>query len=234
MILASDVFSDVQSYLDDDNSGRYDTIKDLAVPLNGAVSFFMNVFAAAFAQKKVSEETLRDLCVTKILTVTGTNTKKADLSTIVDLWKIWGVEPDPIVLGSPSVLSEPRNRFAARLTIEQWDDSLQDPFSPGTGVSIHPDFVRPSYVGPAQFFGDGKLYLMIRPASVFTANNVCIYYLKNPTKVISGASQVEFPYSMRALVVDKTLQYMSRQHGPESVLGKISEKDVMQLLQTIL
>lgn len=230
MILASDVFNDVRSFLDDDSSGRYTEVNDLVPAINKAVGYLVTVFNSAFEQKKLSPEVLRDLSITKILAVTGTTTKKCDLSSITDLWTVFGVEPDPVVAGSPELLSESRNRFAGRLTLEQWNDALADPFSPGSGVSILSDFVRAGYLGPGQYFGDNKLYIMIRPASVFTVDKLCLWYLKNPTKVVTGATQVEFPRSLHGLLVDKTLNYLSIQHGPESTYGKVTDKEVTQLI----
>src|SRR5674476_322631 len=158
MILASDVFLDVKAFLDDDSSGRYNEQNDLVPPINNAILYLVAVFNAAFEAKKISPESLRDLSITKILPVTGITTKKCDLSSITDLWTIFGVEADPIITGSPEVLSESRNRFATRMTLENWNDALADPFSAGTGVSIPSDFVRPGYLGPGAYFSDGKLY----------------------------------------------------------------------------
>jgi hypothetical protein len=232
MIQASDIFSDVRSLLDDDNSGRYSENLDLVPALNKAVSYLVAVFNSAFEAKKISPESLRDLSVTKVLAVTGNGTKKCDLSSITDLWSIFGVEPDPTVVGG--LLSETRNRFASRLTLEQWNFAQSDPFSPGTGVSILSNFVQAAYLGPGQYFGDGKLYLMIRPGSAFTADFVCIWYLKNPSIVATNATVLEFPQSLHSLLVDKTLNAMSIQHGPESLYGKITDKDINQVLQLML
>lgn len=234
MILASDVFNDVRSFLDDDSSGRYTEANDLVPALNKAVLYLVTVFNSAFEAKKLSPEVLRDLSTTKVLVVTGTTTKKCDLSSITDLWTIFGVEPSPISAGSPVLLVESVNRFAGRLTLEQWNDALADPFSPGTGVLILSDFVRAGYLGPGQFFGDGKLYIMVRPASVFTVDKLAVWYLKNPTKVLTGSSQIEFPRSLHGLLVDKTLQYLSIQQGPESTYGKVTEKEVTQLLSLMI
>jgi len=232
MILASDVFSDVRSLLDDDSSGRYDETNDLIPAINQAVRYLVAVFNSAFEQKKISPESLRDLSTVAILDVTGTTTKKADLSSITDLWTIYGIEPAP--QETAGVLVESRNRFASRMTLENWNDSLADPFSAGTGVSILSDFVRPGYLGPGQWFGDGKLYIMIRPASCFTEDKVGVYYLKNPTKVTVSTSQIEFPTSLHSLLVDKTLSAISIQQGPESLYGKITDKEVTQLLQLMI
>ena len=241
MIKASDVFYDVKSFLDDDSSGRYDEVKDLVPAINNAVLYLIAVFNAAFEQKKLSPEVLSDLSVNKILTVTGTNTKKCDISDITDWWTIFGVEPDPLVTGSPVTLDETRNRFAARLSLEQWNDALADPFSPGTGVSILSAFVRPGYLGPGQYYGDGKKYIMIRPGSAFSADNVAIWYLKNPTKVVDGTSNVEFPEVLHGLLVQKTLNYLSMQHGEVggyrgsgTKYGSITDQEIKTLVSLMI
>jgi hypothetical protein len=238
MILVSDVFNSVRSLLDDDNSLRYDEQKDLVPALNRAIRRTVTIFNTALEQKKVSSESLRDLSSSIILPVVGTSTKKCDLSSIIDLWSILAVEPDPIISGGAGyeVLSETRNRFAARLTLEQWNDSLSDPFSPGTGVSILADFVRAGYLGPGQYFGDGKLYLMIRPASAFTANFVGIYYLKNPTTITTSVltPNIELPISLHNLLVDQTLNALSLQQGPESKYGSVTDKEVSTLVSLML
>lgn len=234
MITASDIFTDVRSFLDDDNSGRYSEAADLVPALNKAVLYLVTVLSAVFDQKKVSPEILRDLVTTKVIDITGTTTKKVDVSGITDLWTIFGVDPDPVVTGSPSVLSETRNRWASRMTLEEWNDALADPFSPATGILIPTDFIRPGYIGPGQYYGDGKPYLMVRPGAAFTTDKVAVWYLKNPTKATSGASTIEFPRSLHGILVDKTLNYLSIQHGPESKFGPVTEKEITQLVTLML
>jgi hypothetical protein len=242
MITASDVFNDVKSFLDDDSSGRYSEPADLVPAINNAVLYLVAVFNSAFEQKKISPESLRDLSVVKILPVTGTATKKADISSITDLWTIFGIEADPAISGSPGVLSESRNKFATRMTLENWNDSLADPFSAGTGVSIPSEFIRPGYLGPGAYFGDGKLYILIRPAAAFTADYVAIWYLKNPSKVATGASVIEFPTSLHGLLTQKTLNYLSMQHegsggyksASDTKYGSITDSEIKQLVSLML
>jgi hypothetical protein len=242
MIIAGDIFTDVLAFLDDNNSGRYTEQKDLVPAINKAILYLVAVFNSAFEQKKLSPEMLRDLTVVKILPVTGTNTKKCDVSSLSDIWSIFGVEPDPLVTGTPNTLDETRNSFATRMTLEQWNSSLADPFSPGTGVSILSSFMRPGYLGPGQYFGDGKLYIMIRPASAFTVDKVGIWYLKNPPVVATGASVIELPHNLHGILTDKTLNYMAIQHAgsggyksaSDTKYGSITEKEINQLVSLML
>jgi hypothetical protein len=237
MITASDVFDDVLSFLDDDSSDRYDEAKDLVPAINNAVLYLVSLFNTAFDQKKLTPEILRELVSVAILPVTGTTTKKADVSSL-SMWTLFGVEPDPVkqtITPTPpavayDVLVESRNRFATRQTLAAWNDTLSDPFSAGTLVSIPAEFIRAGYIGPGMYCGDSKPYIMIRPAAAFTADFVAIWYLKNPTVVTSGSTSIEFPRSLHNLLVEKTLNLLSLQHGPESTLDKITDKAVTQLV----
>lgn len=165
MILASDVFTDVKSFLDDDSSGRYDATLDLVPAINKAILYLITLFNTAFDAKKITPESLRELVYTKILPVTGTTTKKVDVTNITDnLWSILGVDPDPVVTTiTPTppavaydILNETRNRFAKRMTLEEWNDALADPFSAGTGVSVVSDLIKPGYIGPGLYCGNNK------------------------------------------------------------------------------
>lgn len=230
-ILASDVFFDVRAILDDDNSGRYQNEADLVPSINKAIGNIVATFNAAFEQKKISPESLRDLLFTAIVSVTGTTTKKANVTTLMSsLWSILGVDPDPVVTGSPEVLSETRNRWATRSTLEAWNESQADPFSSGTVVSIPVDFVRPAFIGPGHYGGDSSLYILIRPGLIFTADRVAIWYLKNPSRVVNEESIIEFPQSLHNLVVDETLNCLSLQHGPGSAYGKVMDKNIANLV----
>jgi len=234
-VLASDIFTTVRAVLDDDSSGRYSEANDLTPFLNLAVNYLIMVFNATFEQKKLSPESLRELLSTSIISVTGTGTtRKVDVTALMPtLWTICGVDPDPVVTGTPNVLSETRNRWATRMTLEAWNDASEDPFSASTLQSISTDFIRPGYIGPAKYFSDTLYHILIRPSSMFVADKVAIWYLKNPSLVTSGSSSVEFPRSIFNLLVDKTLYFLSMQHSPDSKYLTVTDKDITQLINLI-
>lgn len=245
MILASDVFTAIRAHLDDDNSGRYTEVDDFAPIVNSTIRYLIAIFNVAFEQKKAAPESLRELVRVAILPVTGAgNIKKANITAGgLNIWTIFGVEPDPSInsyttpapgtTAAPEVFVETRNKLADRLTLEQWNESDEDPFSAGTLQSIPGTFVRAAYLGPGRYFGAAEDYILIKPASVFTDDFVGIWYLINPTKVTSGVSQIAFPESMFNFVVDKSLNYLSRQQGPDSKLGPITKQEVEQLVSLI-
>jgi hypothetical protein len=234
-ILASDVFTAVKAILDDDNSGRYSEADDLTPFLNSAINYMVIVLNAAFEQKKASPESLRELTKTAIVTTTGSgSTKKANVTSIMTgLWTIFGIEPDPEITTGPDTLSMTRNRWATRMTLEAWNDAASDPFSASSLQSMPADFIRPGYLGPGHYFSDTDYHILIRPASVFTADKVAVWYLKNPTKVTGGASTIEFPQSVYNFLVEKTLNYLSRQHSPDSKYLAVTDKEITQLVNLI-
>lgn len=228
MITASDLFASIRSFLDDDNSGMYSEVADLSPAVNAAIDYMVAVFTAIFEQDKLSPEVLRELIKVTILDVASTGA--IDLSTVSELWTIFGVDPDPVVTGGGTpVLSETRYRWATKLTLEKWGDAANDPFSPGTSQSIPAAFARPAYTGPGQMFGDSKPYLIVRPVSLFNGK-AAIWYLEAPTRVTNSASEVPFPQSMHTLLVQKSLNYLAVQQGPESKYGVITDKDIKDIL----
>lgn len=235
-ILASEVFTTVRSLLDDNNSGRYSEANDLVPSINMAIDYLVVIFNAAFEQKKLSPESLRELTVVAIANTSGSgSTKKADVTSIISsLWTILGVDPDPDITTSPDVLSMTNNRWAKRMTLEAWNDASSDPFSAATLQNIPADFIRPGYIGPGKYFGDSVYHIMIRPSSVFTEDKVAVWYLKNPTKVSSGSSSIEFPRSLLGILTEKTLNFISRQHSPDSKYLSATEADITRLVKLMI
>jgi len=230
--LASEVFDVIRAQLDDDNSGRYSEAMDLVPFVNPAINFMIILFNAAFEQKKLYPESLRELTKTAIFDVTGTGTtKKIDVTSIMStLWTVIGVEPDPEITTSPDVLIMTRNKFATRMTLEAWNDASSDPFSAGTLQNIPSDFMRPGYLGPGKYFSDSFYHILVRPSSIFTVNKAAIWYLKNPTLVGSGSSIIDFPRSIFNFIVEKTLNYLSRQHNPDSKYVQVTDREINQLV----
>jgi hypothetical protein len=246
MIVAGDIFNDVLAFLDDDGSGRYSETKDLVPAINKAIGNIVVIFNAAFEQKKISPESLRELVYSVVLPTTGNaTTKTIDVTTLTaNLWSIFGIDPDPITTGTApnEVLSDTRNRWATRATLESWEDSQSDPFSAGTAIAIPAEFARPSYIGPGHYHGGTTMEVLVRPASIFVNDKVAVWYLKNPSLVATGASVIEFPQSLRNLLVDYTLNCLSIQHegsggyksASDTKYGAITDASIKQLVSLML
>jgi len=235
MITASEILNRVKAHLDDHDSGRYNEADDLIPALNSAVEYLTTVFSAGFERKKIYPEVLTELVRTLILPVVGNGqTRKVDITSVyASLWTIIGVDPNPLVTGSPT-LDESRNRWATRLTLEEWNDKAEDPFAAGSLVSIPDMFARAAYTGPGNYFGAYQ-HIMIRPGAMFDVASpvIALWYLSKPSKVTTNASTIEFSVSMTNWLVMKTLNYISLQHGPESKFGPVTEKELMSLISLI-
>jgi hypothetical protein len=122
------------------------------------------------------------------------------------------------------------NKMAARLTLEQWNHSQENPFMRGSISSLPSDFMETAYTGPGQFFGDGNDYILLRPATALNDDlKVAIYYLSAPTVLTSESSTIDFPVSLHNLIVQKTLQYLSYQHGPSDKYFQITDKEIKEI-----
>lgn len=236
MITASDIFNRVKSLLDDDDSGRYTEADDFVPALNAAVEYLTMVFNAGFEQKKIFPEILSELSRTAILAIEGTGTtRRIDITTLhPSIWTIFGVDPNPSVGGSPEVLVESRDRWAAKLTLEEWNDKSEDPFSPGTSQVIPGTFVKTAYIGPGRYIDSTHVHLFIRPGyAIDDAAKAAIWYLAHPETVTSGSSTLSFPTTIINFLVQKTMYYMAYQHGPESKYLPVTEKELMGLISLI-
>lgn len=250
MILASDIFTSIESLLDDNNSGRYSRVDDLCPAVNMAVRYLVQIFMTLFEQKKFAPESLRELVRVSILPVTGTgNIKKANLTLAnLNILTIFGVEPDPGLVDNFTTfapdatiefnsymyadpdLIETRHKFADRLTLEEWQDASEDPFSSGTLMSIPADFARAAYIGPGRYFNNSEDFIMIRPSSLFTNDYIALWYLINPTSIVAETDYVALPDSLYNLIVEKALNFLSLQQDPSSKLGPITKQEIEQVI----
>ena len=166
-ITTASVFTQVRSLLDDDNSGRYDEAKDLVPAINASIDFVVSVFNASFEQSKIAPESLSELSSVLIVdAIAQGNTSRACLSDVPgydrnSIWTIFGIEPNPVA--SMGRLVESVNKFTNRVTLEQWNDIQQDPFSAGTSATIPNTFIRTSSIGPGKYLGDDKEYIFYTP-----------------------------------------------------------------------
>jgi len=228
----STIFTRVRAILDDDNSNRYREVADLAPAANSALDYLTMLFTAAFETKQIFPEVLSELTVVDIFTPTVVGgTAKVDLGVTFndDTWVIVGVDPNPTE--SSTVLTETLNRFAKRLTLEEWNYAQEDPFVPGTGISIPTDFQRACYTGPGNYFGDGHPYLLLRPGSMFTGGTprVGVWKLKKHPVIAAGTDVLLFPAAVHPLLEQKMLSIISMQQG-QSPLAVSSDKEVKELI----
>jgi len=239
-VKASTIFSRVRSLLDDDNSARYTESADLVPAMNSAIGYITTVFSAAFEQKKLQPFALSELTEPWVFspTIYGA-TARINLNEsgatglehvfAEEAWAIIGVDPNP----STNVwqLTESKERFAHRLTMEEWNYALEDPYTPGY-EAVPDQFKRACYTGPNMTVGDGDPYLLLRPGSMFdeATNHVAVWVLLKHAEITAGTSDILFPVTIHPLIEQKMLQYISYQ-GDDDRLFKITDKEVKELIQ---
>lgn len=228
--------------LDDDNSDRYTDADDLVPAMNSAIDYLTAVFSSAFEQKKIQPEVLSELTDvfiynptvnggTAIINLNDQDRTANDVVFNDVVWTIFGVDPTPTVSGAdPNVLSDSLKRFACRLTLEEWNYALEDPFAPGYS-SVPTDFARVAFTGPGNYFGDGGPYLLLRPGASFSddAARVGVWLLKKHTTIADSNTEVLFPVSLHELIVQKILYYISYQHGSPKY-AQTTDKEVKELI----
>ena len=233
MITASSLFADIRARLDDDNSGRYDVANDLVPAVNASIDFWVNVLNSGFESKRIVHESLADLIQAKKYTavVYGT-TAAVPLPDGEDIWTIFGVDIDAVEEGNKWI---GKGRKAHRVSIAEWSWETGNPFALGSSQPQVDDFRHPIYIGIGNYMADGNKGILIRPASLLNANkDVLLWYLTNPTKIVDGASEVEFPQSMYSLILNKAVNYISFQHGGQSPYYQFTAQEVNQLATVLM
>lgn len=230
--------------LDDDNSARYTESADLVPAMNSAIGYITTVFSAAFEQKKLQPFALSELTepwLYEIVVTGSTVTINLNDSSVLlgappvfndEVWAIVGVDPLPATgTTTPLQFFESLYRFAKRLTLEEWNYALEDPFTPGY-EDVPSDFQRVCYTGPNMLLGDGDPYLLMRPASLFDGAypRVAVWVLLKHAEITAGTDEILFPVNIHPLIEQKMLQYISYQ-GDDERLFKITDKEVKELIQ---
>lgn len=243
MTQASVLFGRVRSMLDDDNSVRYTETDDLVPAINSAIGYIQTVYSAAFEQKQLQPFALSELTEPWIFTPTVFgNTAKVNLNSSGvagaepifndKVWTIIGVDPNPSINNAtPDTFLFSTNRLAKRLTMEEWNYALEDPFTPGY-EDVPADFARACYVGPGLYGNTSDPYLMLRPASMFTesGDRVVVWVLLKHDTITAGTDSVKFPVTVHPLIEQKMLQYITYQNDDDR-LFKITDKEVKELIQ---
>ena len=228
MILASDLQTDLEFLVDDENSARYDFANDYQPAINAAVRYIMSAFDKAFDEGTLSPTVFAELLFGDIITptsITGISASKL-VVTVSGIWRLVGVDPVPIVESTDYIA--PAKGMAKFMPFDQWGNVEEDPFEAGSTQPA--DLTQYSYtqiniVDPG---GTPARHIIVRPA---IPGNGAVVYLRTPTKVIATDTEFEFPYVLYQPVLMKAYQYLMIQGGPEAQAAwQISDKDVKELV----
>ncbi len=249
MIPVQTIVDRVTSILDAEGSDRYLFDQDFKPAINLTKDWVVAVFNKAFADKKLSEENLKELIQTKIWTTSTFSRVRIDPS-VVNVWTILGIKPKPTVhplLSIPTAGVNPdtstletgvsyiSSDFSARrLTIEEWNENKNNIFEAGNNI-VTTSFTEYAYLN----YGDYSSSTYTTSGEIEIRPNiptefVGITYLRYPADVSSIGDNIEFPETLVTLIVNKVLNYISFKQGDKTNLFSVSGAEVATLAKLMM
>lgn len=252
MIQASVIHNNILARLDAEGTDRYTFNEDTKYAINGAIDEIVTICNAAFAEKKLSPENLRELLKTKIWQANSYSRVSFDESTVGHgMWSIVAVYPKPVVnkkslvptssTGNvskfrPDVTFIGGAKPAKRLSHEQWTDGEDNAFMPGNNV-LEGGLAEYAYLDAADYTSStypgntDKIEITIRPD--VSNEFVAIAYIKQPDYVTSTSSNIEFPKSLTELITDIALNKIAIKQGDATNLYGVTAQAINRLVNLI-
>lgn len=252
MISVQSVVTRIESILDAEGSDRYTFNQDYRPAINSSVEWLQAVFNKAFADKKLTEENLKELIRVVVYQTNAYSRVVLDDPNLgMSIWSILKVNPKPVLYPSNSVvqvLAQPylskyrsdvsfiKSDFSAkRLSTEQWEQSKENIFEAGNEFFSN-QFKKYAYLNPQNYTSStylpGGPEIEIRPEIPNEFIGVTI--LKYPTPVQNISDSIEFPETLYNLVVQKALNFISMKQGDQTNLYAVSTRDVQTLVQLMV
>jgi len=251
MINVQTVVDRMVSALDAEGSQRYLFDQDFKPAINSAVDWLVGVFNAAFSDKKLSEEDLRELVRTTIWQANSFSRIQFNETSLgYSVWTVLGIFPKPSIhpASSPQTLSLPETSIfrpdlsylesqysAKRLSIEEWNDNRKNVFAAGN-ETLSNELKSYGYLGHGDYssssYSAGGPEIQIRPS---VANEfVAVTLLKSPTKINLITDNVEFPDPLLDLLFQKALNFIAYKQGDGTNLYAITAQDVSTLVKLMV
>lgn len=249
MIPVQTIVDRVTSILDAEGSDRYLFDQDFKPAINLTKDWVVAVFNKAFADKKLSEENLKELVQTKIWTTSTFSRIHID-PAVVNVWTILGIKPKPTVYPSTSIptvggtpdastleagVSYISSDFSARrLTVEEWNENKNNIFEAGNNITTV-SFTEYAYLNQGDYSSSAYSTageLEIRPD--ISTEFVGITYLRYPADVTLIGDNIEFPQTLTDIIVNKVLNYISFKQGDRTNLFTVSGQEVATLAKLMM
>lgn len=249
MIPVQTIVDRVTSILDAEGSDRYLFDQDFKPAINLTKDWVVAVFNKAFADKKLSEENLKELVKTKVWTTSTFSRINIDPS-VINVWSILGIIPKPTVYPAASIptvgvnpdtstletgVSYISSEFSARrLTVEEWNENKNNVFEAGNNV-LTTSFTEYAYLNQGDYSSTNYTTageIEVRPS--VPTEFVAITYLRYPLDINVIGDSVEFPQTLTDLVVNKVLNYISFKQGDQTNLFSVSGSEVATLVKLMM
>ena len=249
MIPVQTIVDRVTSILDAEGSDRYLFDQDFKPAINLTKDWVVAVFNKAFAEKKLSEENLKELVKTKVWTTSTFSRINIDPS-VINVWSILGIIPKPTVYPAASIptvgvnpdtstletgVSYISSEFSARrLTIEEWNENKNNVFEAGNNV-LTTSFTEYAYLNQGDYSSTNYTTageIEVRPS--VPTEFVAITYLRYPLDINVIGDSIEFPQTLTDLIVNKVLNYISFKQGDQTNLFSVSGSEVATLVKLMM
>jgi hypothetical protein len=235
--------------LDAEGSGRYLFEQDFKPAINSSIEWLVAVFNRVFAEKKLSEENLRELIKTRVFLASAFSRLNLDKDSLDgdSLWTILRVMPSPRVYPEfdessiegcdkksklmDELLYVGSSKSAKRLTLEEWEENEGNIFEAGN-IIANESFRNYAYLNIGEYLTSkwtGGKEIEIRPD--VSKKLVALTYLRYPGKVESIDDILPFPESMIDLIFQKALNFMSYKQGDQTTLYAVTTRDIQMLTQ---
>lgn len=255
MILVSDIIFRIRTRLDAVGSGYYDDTDDLIPAIQSSIEWLVSLINANMSDKKISEESLRELRVAVVFQTSENSRINIDET----FWTIEAVYPLPLTSpNNPPVISPNphpeeslvrddllhiRSSYSAkRMTLEEWAENEKNPFAAGNTVKdccvlTHGSDcnIKFGYLNPLEYRATTNFAttrdLEVRP---YIPNKLCtLFYVENPDKIEETTDEIRFPISLFEIITDKALQFVSYKQGDGTSIWEVSGADVNQLVKML-
>jgi hypothetical protein len=259
MITYTELKEVMAANLDAEGSDRYLDVQDYVPAINSAISRAMTAVGWAMANRKGSEEALRDLTYVRIFQTNSEGGVAISNPAILNLlghsiWNVLGVyaqpdtvppdasptaQQDNVSLYRPDVAWSGSGSPVERVTLEEVPVLRNNAFLSGNEVLASAPKRRTfAYyiVGNASSnnYNSGIGEIRVLPKSVTSNSLVAISYLSQPTELDANNylnATIEFPQSMKRTLANWALQYISWKQGDGTNLQMNAMKDAQELFQ---
>ena len=246
MISVQTVVNRLEAVLDAEGSDRYTFGEDYKSAINSSVEWLQAVFNKAFADKKLTEEDLRELI--KVAIFQTSQYSRIHLDQINDsIWSLLRINPEPVTVPASPTLIPQVNAYdsfvrtdvtyiksiesAKLLSLEEWEENVNNIFTAGNQTLLN-SFKSYAYLSYADYgYGVGP-EIEVRPE--IPLQYVGVTYLKYPTPVAAITDNIELPKSLINLVYQKAANFISYKQGDQTNLYAVTDKDVNILVRQMM
>lgn len=233
------------SQLDAEGSDRYTFAQDYVYAINYAINFSVAVFNRAFADNKISPESLRELTRIKVWQPSSySRVSYNPADTGHNMWTLLAIYPDITVNQNAGILpASPEqsiyrsnlsyisaDKSAKRLSFEQWNSTKKNIFIQGNNT-LQGELKEYAYLDMANYnsstYNVSNPEFEIRPS--VAGKLVALAYLKSPDEISTINDSVEFPDTMFDFVVEQSLRFISHKQGDQTTLYIVTNNEINQL-----